>query len=637
MRRAAQARVLLLLVALFSSHLSPAHAIDYTITYDANSDYVGSVNQRGATSGSVPTSPAQASGSTYTVLGPGNLARQGFTFAGWNTAANGTGANYSPGNSFLLTSNQTLYAKWTIPQAARLIGSGGSLVTVTNPNNVASGSTCIGTGMRGITSDGTFIYYRPSSNTSYICKATPSGTLVSLHLITGLSAIAGDQMALVYGNGCLFIRVDPNSTFTSIKCISISDWALYTISLNNSYPLPSGGAWLLGNFIQFPDGRIGSVGASVAAASWPGGVGTGAGQCPTSMYCKRLRLYSVSGTGGTLTTTYSTDFVLADTVAGWPDDDHGIATDGTYLYQIRHISGYKVWALRSDGPSYLVFNGDGSGACGATTGITGTLCTITYPINGLSSGGAFANGTYLGRAHDLNKYLIGDYSGSSQFWLSDASVPPSGPGNPDVTAPSFTSTDTFTVSENIATTFNAAVITINDSATLAIAVGLDGSQFNIVIADTATAYIRFKVSPDFEGPTDSGNNNQYDFSMTATDLAGNTRTRTFNIRVTNLNESANIPAPVISGIIYKGVVTSLSVTVNTPGKVRFFVDGKRIPGCLTISTTGSYPNFTATCSWRPSKMSRQFITAQLSPSDNTFTGGTSPALIVLPVKRTTLR
>ena len=48
---------------------------------------------------------------TVTVLGnTGSLVKTGYTFTGWNTAANGTGTGYSGGDTFAMgTSNVTLY------------------------------------------------------------------------------------------------------------------------------------------------------------------------------------------------------------------------------------------------------------------------------------------------------------------------------------------------------------------------------------------------------------------------------------------------------------------------------------------------------------------------------------------------
>lgn len=638
-------RVITALALAFTATLSAiptAQANPFTISYNANADIVGAVTQRGITTGSVPTSSPQASGTTYTVLGQGTLARQGFTFAGWNTSNTGTGTTYQPGSTFAITSSFTLFAIWTVPVAARLIGNGGSIIDVSNTSSVPNASLCLLAGIRGITSDGNHIYFRPSTNIGYICKATAEGVLVSVHQVPGLESVSADQLALVYGNGCLYLR-KTTTTLDSIYCIAIFNWSLNSISLPAGNPLPAGGGWLNGNFIQFPDGRIGSVGTSTAAASWSGGVGTGAGQCPTSMFCKSLRLYTPTNTGASTTLAYSADFVLADSVDGWPSDDHGIATDGTYLYQIRHARGYKVWALQTTSPSFLVFNGDADGAaattpaCGATTGITATYCLISNPVNGASTGAALTNATYFGRSHGLGKYLVGDYAGSSRFWLSEPATPPPGPGNPDITPPSFTNSDTFTVTENVASSFNAATITVNDSATLVIAAGNDGALFNIIKVETATAYLRFKVSPDFEGPTDVGTNNIYNITITTTDSVGNTASRVFFIIVTNVNESSITSAPVVLGDVYKGIITTITVTVNAPGSVRFLLKGKKIPGCLSRPTSGNYPNFTATCQWKPPVTALQTLTAEFISSDSSFARSTSAPSSFWVLKRTTRR
>ena len=639
------ARVVTALVVAISATftaLPVAQANPFTITYNANPDMVGAVSQKGITTGSVPVSPSQVSGTTYTVLGQGTLARQGFTFAGWNTSNAGTGTTYQPGSTFAIASSFTLFAIWTVPTAARLIGNGGSIINVANTNNVTDGSLCLSAGIRGITSDGTHIYFRPSTNIGYICKARPDGVLVSVHQVSNLDLVQSDALALVFGNGCLYLRID-STTLNSIYCIAISNWSLNPISLPAGNPLPAGGFWLYGNFIQFPDGRIGSVGIS-SAASWGGGTGTGAGQCPTSMFCKTLRLYTPTGTGASTTLTYSTDFVLADTAHSWPSDDHGIATDGTYLYQIRHARGYKVWALQTTGPSFLVFNGDADGvaattpACGATTGVTNTYCLISNPVNGaLTTPTALTNSTYFGRSHGLGKYLVGDYNGASRFWLSEAATPPPGPGNPDITPPAFTNSDTFTVTENISTSFNAATITVNDSATLVIASGNDGALFNIVKTETASAVLRFKASPDFEGPTDVGANNIYNISITTTDSVGNAASRVFFIIVTNANESSTTSTPSVVGLVYKGIATTITVTVNAPGSVRFFFAGKKIPGCLARPTTGSYPNFTATCQWKPPVTAQQTLTAELTPSDSSFSRSVSAVGSFWVLKRSTRR
>ncbi|WP_049790019.1 Ig-like domain-containing protein [Paenibacillus sp. JDR-2] len=78
----------------------------YTVTYSGN----------GATSGSLPADNGlYEQGELVTVLGnTGSLARTDFTFAGWNTEADGSGTDYAPGTDFMMgTGNVTLYANWT--------------------------------------------------------------------------------------------------------------------------------------------------------------------------------------------------------------------------------------------------------------------------------------------------------------------------------------------------------------------------------------------------------------------------------------------------------------------------------------------------------------------------------------------
>jgi hypothetical protein len=51
-----------------------------------------------------------------TVQPNGSLARTGFSFAGWNSAADGTGTSYSAGSTFTIVADTTLYAQWVRPQ-----------------------------------------------------------------------------------------------------------------------------------------------------------------------------------------------------------------------------------------------------------------------------------------------------------------------------------------------------------------------------------------------------------------------------------------------------------------------------------------------------------------------------------------
>ena len=72
-------------------------------------------NGNGNTGGTVPVDVLSPyiSGSTVTFIGnTGLLIKRPYTFAGWNTAVDGTGTNYDVGDTFTITANTILYARW---------------------------------------------------------------------------------------------------------------------------------------------------------------------------------------------------------------------------------------------------------------------------------------------------------------------------------------------------------------------------------------------------------------------------------------------------------------------------------------------------------------------------------------------
>ena len=83
----------------------------------------------------VPTdSTSYDANASVTVLGnTGNLVKTDYTFAGWNTAADGTGTDYAADATFTITADTTLYAKWTANAA--------TTYSVTYDANGATGGT----------------------------------------------------------------------------------------------------------------------------------------------------------------------------------------------------------------------------------------------------------------------------------------------------------------------------------------------------------------------------------------------------------------------------------------------------------------------------------------------------------------
>jgi hypothetical protein len=205
---------------------------------------------------------------------------------------------------------------------------------------------------------------------------------------------------------------------------------------------------------------------------------------------------------------------------------------------------------------------------------------------------------------------------------------------PTIGINSSASTHSITQAENLTSviTYTASDVDAGSSLSFSIS-GTDAADFAI---NSSSGVLTFASNPDFEAPADSNTNNTYIVIITVSDGALSD-TQELTVTITNANESASVNAPSVSGTVNKGIVTTITVTVNVAGKVRFFLGGKRITKCLARSTTGSYPSFSATCSWKPPVTGRQNLTARVIPTDNTFSTSTSTATSVWVVKRTTNR
>ncbi|MDD3861609.1 MAG: InlB B-repeat-containing protein, partial [Candidatus Gracilibacteria bacterium] len=77
----------------------------YTVTFDGN----------GSTGGTEPNDQTKTHDITLVLAtNSGTLIKTGYTFDGWNTAANGSGTDYAEGENYTANVGVTLYAKWTI-------------------------------------------------------------------------------------------------------------------------------------------------------------------------------------------------------------------------------------------------------------------------------------------------------------------------------------------------------------------------------------------------------------------------------------------------------------------------------------------------------------------------------------------
>jgi hypothetical protein len=298
----------------------------------------------------------------------------------------------------------------------------------------------------------------------------------------------------------------------------------------------------------------------------------------------------------------------------WINDFTTTIATSLGLLQTRQVSGNQVY-----------FAGGGGGSTTSTTPGEG----------GLGGGGAAVLGNNTGVSGGVNSGGGGGGSG-----CCDGGTPGAGGSGVVILRyilPSFTNATTFSIAENSATSTNAATITLTESATVIIRNLGDSTFFNVISSDSVTARIRFINSPDYEALADSSGNNEYDITVRATNTVGNYQELAIKITVTDVLESALIATPTFSAAAYKGRSITISVTVSTPGKVRFFVAGKRVPNCLSKPTSGGYPNYSATCAWAPALSGNQVVRATLTPTNNAIGAVTSDNSPVYIFKRSNNR
>jgi uncharacterized repeat protein (TIGR02543 family) len=175
----------------------------YSITYDSNT----------ALSGNVPEdfSLYASSDSAYVRGNEGLLTKTGYSFAGWTLNSDGSGTVYSPSNTttIAMSSNRTLYAKWTANTFPISFDSNtatsGSMSNQTFTAGTAQGLTTNGFSKTGFTfagwatsSGGSVVYTNTQSVTFYetatvYAKWTADTVAVTFDSNTATSGTMSDQ------------------------------------------------------------------------------------------------------------------------------------------------------------------------------------------------------------------------------------------------------------------------------------------------------------------------------------------------------------------------------------------------------------------------------------------------------------
>ena len=96
-----------------SSAINDTSLTNFTISYEINTNTSNLTGQW-------PQTDTAVDGSTYTLLGPTFSATNGWVFKEWSPFADGSTAQYDPGDTLVIGGNVTLYAIWTQPSYTAL-------------------------------------------------------------------------------------------------------------------------------------------------------------------------------------------------------------------------------------------------------------------------------------------------------------------------------------------------------------------------------------------------------------------------------------------------------------------------------------------------------------------------------------
>ncbi len=201
-------------------------------------------------------------------------------------------------------------------------------------------------------------------------------------------------------------------------------------------------------------------------------------------------------------------------------------------------------------------------------------------------------------------------------------------------AANITSATTFSVAEN---QFVVGTATADTTVAWSIVAGSDSALFSI---NSSTGAMTFNAAPDFEAPADIGADNTYNFTIRATTLASVATDQAETVSVTDVVEALAFKSLGISGggnaVTYRTTINLVAVMAEN-SRISFIANGKFIPGCRNLLTSGSASTWTAACAWKSSLHGQNIIRASAKGVSGTSTPNTSPGLQLIATPRSNNR
>jgi len=327
----------------------------YEGTYSVYGSLTLTYNANGGT-GSVADAE-YLSGSTATVQGIGEVIKTGYTFAGWNTEADGTGTGYLENATMEITNDVTLYAQWTLN--APTVGSvtGCSIGYDGSSRNISVGASHVlsttypltyqwykgGTETGNLIADATSTTYsvkNVADSGSYYCKVSISDGTTTKTTTSSVVTVIIDKASLLYGIGAVTATYDGNAHYLNINASGFkgdeSMSTVGTITYSSTGEAGSYSSTLIGatnvsqgavtvfykatfdNYTDFSDSQTVTIIAKSLTVAWVGeAVGdfsyvyTGSVICPTASVTTGVgeETLALTVTGGQ--TVYSADAYTA--------------------------------------------------------------------------------------------------------------------------------------------------------------------------------------------------------------------------------------------------------------------------------------------------------------------------------------
>lgn len=415
----------------------------------------------------------------------------------------------------------------------------------------------------------------------------------------------------------LLISVDAGPGTISGTTWSPSDGTTYsaTLQASNMYTSPNGDVAFGDSTNQYADfGNIGSTagdisvdmwvyigtmhttGWNIIATKWFNGTGE---DWHFGFYLGKLRNYfygtnfvadGVNGVGGT--GWYHAAFTIKQPSEGACP---GTSTSGTSTI---FLNGAQVGSVTSVNACHLTSSSSllviGDKRATANLGIDGSVAKFRFYNRALS-------------AQEINKLYRADAARFSKTAAPYASTAPSFSGNAKVGQ---------LQSGSVGTWLN----------------GTTGYSYRWYRADTSNgSYLPISGATALNYTPVSADLNKYlKLEVTATNAQGSiSETSTAS---TIGQGDTNFQINALSTLATSRTSRDLTMAPGATGKVTFFNNGKRIPACINLDSKAGN-GYSVTCSWKPSVIGYNKITATFNSSDPAYPSGTSATTTIFVQKR----